>query len=64
MEGDLDSEAEHRPPPPVAGNTACNHLLTRSDSDASSLTVGNCKNFFRRSENVTPVTPVFLLSTS
>ncbi|KAH6794035.1 fucosyltransferase 12 [Perilla frutescens var. hirtella] len=52
MEGSPGFEAQRRHPPPVPADTDCNHHLTRSDSDASSLTAENCKYVFRRSENV------------
>ncbi|XP_047976741.1 cold-regulated protein 28-like [Salvia hispanica] len=48
MEGDFDSESQHRPPPL---DRLCHR---RSTSDASSLTVENCEDPVRRSRNVTP----------
>ncbi|XP_042004789.1 cold-regulated protein 28-like [Salvia splendens] len=51
MEGDFDSETQHRPPPPPALDRVCHR---RSKSDASSLTVENCEDPVRHSRNVTP----------
>ncbi|KAL8060598.1 hypothetical protein ABFX02_02G035000 [Erythranthe guttata] len=41
------------PHPPSAADIVCDHELTRSNSDASSLTAENCQDIFRRSENET-----------
>lgn len=47
------------PPSPSAADIACNHELTRSNSNASALTAENCLDTYRRSENATPVTMIF-----
>ncbi|KAI3445980.1 hypothetical protein Pfo_002645 [Paulownia fortunei] len=54
MEGNCRRESPHPPWLPSAANIGCNQELTRSNSDASSLTAENCKDTFRRSANVTP----------
>ncbi|XP_057787494.1 cold-regulated protein 28 isoform X2 [Salvia miltiorrhiza] len=54
MEGILGSETQRRPLAVAAADTVCDYHLIRSNSDASSLTVENCKDPFRHSKNVTP----------
>ncbi|XP_042011294.1 cold-regulated protein 28-like isoform X1 [Salvia splendens] len=51
MEGDFNSETQHRPPLPPALDRVCDR---RSNSDASSLPVENCEDPVRHSRNVTP----------
>ncbi|KAL1534621.1 cold-regulated protein 28-like isoform X1 [Salvia divinorum] len=51
MEGNFDSETQHRPRLPPALDTVCDRRL---NSDASSLTVENCEDPVRHSKNVTP----------